>query len=145
MNMTARDFSEQLERIAELLIVLLIGFMLSYVRLDALAVGFSLYLFLLVRPVSVWLGLLGAGVSRDQRLMMSWFGIRGIGSLYYLMFAMSHGVSGKAAGRMIDLTLTAIAVSIVVHGISVTPLMNAYVRRQQRRSKRFPSTGGPEG
>ena len=82
MNRTARDFSEQLERIAELLIVLLIGFMLSYIQFDALAVGFSLYLFLLVRPVSVWLGLLGAGVSRDQRLMMSWFGIRGIGSLY---------------------------------------------------------------
>ena len=55
------------------------------------------------------------------------------------MFAMSHGVAGKAAGQMIDLTLTAIAVSIIVHGISVTPLMNAYARRRSARRR------GPDG
>ncbi|MFT3848270.1 MAG: cation:proton antiporter [Propionivibrio sp.] len=131
MNQTARDFSEQLERIAELLIVLLIGFMLSYARFSWVAVGFVLYLFLLVRPVSVWLGLCGTAVARDQRLLMSWFGIRGIGSLYYLMFVMSHGIPADAAARLTELTHTVIAVSIVVHGISVTPLMNAYARRRQ--------------
>ncbi len=139
MNQAARTFSDQLERIAELLIVLLIGFVLSYLRFDALAAGFAVYLFLLVRPLSVWLGLLGADVGGDQRLLMSWFGIRGIGSLYYLMFAMSHGIAGEAAERMTSVTLTAIAVSIIVHGVSVTPLMNAYARRRSARRR------GPDG
>ena len=68
--------------------------------------------------------------------MISWFGIRGIGSIYYLMFALSHGLTGAAADQVLTLTLTAIAVSIVAHGISVTPLMALYVRRQSRRAAR---------
>ena len=44
---------------------------------------FLLLLFFLARPVSVWLGLMGAtGISRDQRLLISWFGIRGVGSIF---------------------------------------------------------------
>jgi NhaP-type Na+/H+ or K+/H+ antiporter len=89
-----------------------------------------------VRPLSVWLGLRGTMVSRDQRLMMSWFGIRGIGLIYYLMFALSHGLSGRAADQVLSVTLTTIAVAIVVHGVSVTPLMSLYVGRRARRAHR---------
>jgi NhaP-type Na+/H+ or K+/H+ antiporter len=136
LTQAARSFSEQLERIAELLIVLVVGFMLHYTHIDPLTVAFVLSVLLFVRPVSVWLGLRGATVSRDQRLMISWFGIRGIGSIYYLMFALSHGLSDAVADQVLNLTLTTIAVSIVVHGISVTPLMNLYARRQMRRAAR---------
>jgi NhaP-type Na+/H+ or K+/H+ antiporter len=89
--------------------------------------------FLVVRPVSVRLGLLGAPVSRDQRILISWFGIRGIGSIYYLMYAINHGLTRPLAEEIIAITLTMVAVSIVVHGISVTPLMNLYTRRKFRR------------
>jgi NhaP-type Na+/H+ or K+/H+ antiporter len=78
------------------------------------------------------LGLLGAPVSRDQRILISWFGIRGIGSIYYLMYAINHGLPDSLAEEIIALTLTTVAVSIVVHGISVTPLMNLYTRRKIR-------------
>ena len=136
MNQAACDFTGQLERISELLIVLVVGFMLPYTRFDLATSIFIAGLLLVVRPLSVWLGLRGATVSRDQRLMISWFGIRGIGSIYYLMFALSHGLKGPAADQVLTLTLTAIAVSIVVHGVSVTPLMSLYVRRQSRRAAR---------
>jgi sodium/hydrogen antiporter len=86
--------------------------------------------------VSVWLGLLGAAASRDQRIMISWFGIRGIGSIYYLMYAINHGLPRSIAEEITALTLTAVAVSIVLHGISVTPLMALYARRKSKRSKR---------
>jgi NhaP-type Na+/H+ or K+/H+ antiporter len=60
---------------------------------------------------------------------MGWFGIRGIGSLYYLFYALNHGVPEALARQLVPLVLTVVAVSIVVHGISVTPLMRRYQRR----------------
>jgi NhaP-type Na+/H+ or K+/H+ antiporter len=140
MRQAVRGFNEQLERIAELVIVLVVGAMLPYARPDWTTLGFLLLLFGVLRPLSVWFGLLGASVSRDQRFLISWFGIRGIGSIYYLMFALNHGLSGPVVEQAITLTLTTVAVSIVIHGISVTPLMNLYTRRRAGRSHRA-STG----
>jgi sodium/hydrogen antiporter len=61
--------------------------------------------------------------------MISWFGIRGIGSVFYLMFAIRHGVTGPLAQQLITFTLVTVAASILVHGMSVKPLMQRYVRR----------------
>jgi len=133
MMQEVQGFNEQLERIAEVAIVLVVGGMLAYTYLHASAAWFVLVLFLVVRPVSVWVGLLGAPVSRDQRVLISWFGIRGIGSIYYLMYAINHGLPRSLADELISLTLTMVAASIVVHGISVTPLMTLYARRKARR------------
>lgn len=135
MGQAVRGFNEQLERIAELVIVLVVGAMLSYTRVDWGTIGFVLLLLVVLRPLSVWIGLSGASVSGDQRLLISWFGIRGIGSIYYLMFALNHGLVGPLADEAITLTLTTVAVSIVVHGISVTPLMTRYARRTLGRSR----------
>ena len=55
------------------------------------------------------------------------------------MFALNHGWSGSAADQAVSITLTAVAVSIVLHGVSVTPLMARYARRQVRKSERAPS------
>ena len=138
MTRAVRGFNEQLERIAELVIVLVVGAMLPYTQLDWETMVFMFLLFVVLRPLSVWLGLLGASVSGDQRLLISWFGIRGIGSIYYLMFALNHGLSDALADQAITLTLTTVAVSIVVHGISVTPLMNLYTRRKLSKSRENP-------
>jgi sodium/hydrogen antiporter len=84
-----------------------------------------------VRPVSVWLGLRGSTASRSQRRLIGWFGIRGIGSLYYLAYALNHGVEGEIAATLVAATLSVVVVSIVVHGISVTPLMKLYEARRR--------------
>jgi NhaP-type Na+/H+ or K+/H+ antiporter len=128
-----RDFNQQLERIVEVAVVLVIGAMLAYVPVEGLTLVFVAVLLLIVRPLAVWLGLLGAPVSREQRLLISWFGIRGIGSVYYLMYAVNHGLPETLAERMIAITLTVVASSVVLHGISVTPLMKRYRKRTSSR------------
>jgi len=137
MMQEVQGFNERLERIAEVAVVLVVGAMLPFIdHLPANAAGFLLLLFLVVRPLSVGLGLLGAPVSGDQRILISWFGIRGIGSIYYLMYAINHGLPRSLAEEIIALTLATVVVSIVVHGISVTPLMSLYARRKARPSSR---------
>jgi sodium/hydrogen antiporter len=132
MMQGVRGINEQLERVAEFAIVLIAGAMLAYMSLPRESVWFIAILFLVVRPIAVWLGLVGAPIRTDQRLLLSWFGIRGIGSIYYLMFAVNHGVPRELAEYLLALTLAVVTASIVLHGISVTPLMNAYARRSKR-------------
>lgn len=60
----------------------------------------------------------------------------GIGSIDYLMYAINQGLPRPLAEEIIALTLTTVAVSIVIHGISVTPLMNLYARRKAKHSSR---------
>jgi NhaP-type Na+/H+ or K+/H+ antiporter len=128
MAQSVLAFNEQVERIAEVAVVLLVGGMISLRGLPPESWWFVPLMFLVIRPVAVLLGLLGARVNRQQRGLMAWFGIRGIGSLYYLAYAIAHGVPDELASRLSGLTLAVIATSIVVHGISVTPLMNFYAR-----------------
>jgi sodium/hydrogen antiporter len=136
MTQAVQGFNEQLERIGEVGVVLVVGAMLAFVAFDPVTLGFVLFLFVVVRPVSVWLGLIGAPILRDQRVLISWFGIRGIGSIYYLMFAINHQLAGPLAQQLVSITLTTVTVSIVLHGISVTPLMDLYGRRMARRAAR---------
>ena len=134
MMEAVKGFNGQLERIAELVVVMVTGAMLSYTYVPSRAVWFLLLLFLFARPVSVWLGLLGAStVSRGERILISWFGIRGVGSIYYLMYAINRGVSEALAKELIAITLTTVAASVVLHGISVTPLMSRYARQKTQR------------
>jgi NhaP-type Na+/H+ or K+/H+ antiporter len=64
--------------------------------------------------------------------MVGWFGVRGIGSLYYLMYAIQHGLPEDLALELIQLTLIAVALSILVHGISVKPLMSRFLRHRRQ-------------
>src|SRR4030067_912032 len=90
--------------------------------------GFALFLFLVARPVSVLVGLAGTGTPWNIRGMVGWFGVRGIGSLYYLMYAIQHGLPGKLAMQLMHLTLMVVTLSILVHGTSVKPLMERFWR-----------------
>ena len=136
MMEAVQGFNGQLERLAELLVVMVVGAMLSYTYVPSGWLWFLLVLFLLARPASVWLGLWRAeSVSRDQRLLISWFGIRGVGSVFYLMFALNHGLPESLAQELIAITLTTVAASIILHGISVTPLMSGYARRKAMRRR----------
>ncbi len=132
MMQGVRGFNEQLERIAEITVVLVVGAMLTLIRLDTKVLVFVVVLFVIVRPLSVWLGMLGSGIAADQQRLIAWFGIRGIGSVFYLMFAISHGLPSPVAEQLINITLIAVIASVVLHGISVTPLMALYGQRKAR-------------
>jgi NhaP-type Na+/H+ or K+/H+ antiporter len=85
-------------------------------------------LLLVIRPVAVNLGMIGSATTPQQRAFIGWFGIRGIGSVYYLMYAIVHGVPAELASWLTGMTLAVVTTSVVVHGISVTPLMQRYER-----------------
>lgn len=124
-------FNEALERVAEVALVILVAAALSQVGIAPGAVWLLPVLFLLVRPIAVLGGLAGAGLRGQQRALCAWLGIRGIGSLYYLAYATNHGLEPAVASLMTGVTLTVVAASIIVHGVSVTPLMDWYERRRQ--------------
>jgi NhaP-type Na+/H+ or K+/H+ antiporter len=127
-------FNEQIERLGEVSLVVVLGILLAHLPLASEALWFTPLLFLIIRPASVLLSLTGSSTSRPQRWLMGWFGIRGIGSLYYLFYALNHGVQGALAQQLVPLVLTVVAVSIIVHGISVTPLMQRYERKHAQDS-----------
>jgi len=127
------SFSEQIERIAEVVAVIAIGALLFAVDWQLASWGFVALLLLVIRPVSVLVGLAGSRTSRSQRGLMAWFGIRGIGSLFYLAYAINHGLAPAAAETITALVLSTVVVSILAHGISVTPLMKFYERRKPAR------------
>ena len=137
MTKTLLGFNQQLERLAEFVVVLLLGILLSGCGLSREGLLVALLLLVLIRPVAVNLSMLGATVTRSQRLLISWFGIRGIGSLYYLVFALQYVASFPLGSRLLSerfvpLVLTVVAVSIMAHGLTSTPLMQWYRRRRRR-------------
>ena len=121
-------FTGEIERIAEVSIMLIVGSLLSTRLLSWQSAALIVVLFVVIRPLSVELALLGSRTSPAQRRLMSWFGIRGIGSFYYLLYAIEHTPHASAA-RFAPWVMAVITASVVVHGISATPLMSWYQRR----------------
>jgi sodium/hydrogen antiporter len=138
MAQAVLSFNLQMERIGELAVVIAIGALFWSVEWRQASWWFVPVLLLLVRPLVVGLTLIHSPVSHTQRWLIGWFGIRGVGSVYYLMYAINHGLPVDLANRIAGLTLAVVVVSIIVHGISVTPLMAAYERASSRRSVRNP-------
>lgn len=119
-------FKEPLERLCELVLVLLLGGMLFLDSWSIRAAGMALFLFAVVRPVSVFLGLLGSGTPWRLQMLVGWFGVRGIGSIYYLMFAVVFGLPEELAVEFIHITLVVIVLSIILHGLTVKPMMSKW-------------------
>jgi NhaP-type Na+/H+ or K+/H+ antiporter len=113
-------FKEHLERLSELMLVLLIGGTLFIDSWSWRAVGLALFLFMVARPVSVLASLLFTRTSWPMRGMVGWFGVRGI------------GLPEDLALELIRLTLIAVSLSILVHGTSVKPLMSRFWRDRKR-------------
>lgn len=127
-------FGGQLERSLEVLLVTMLGVLVS-VHWDWRAVPLALALFVLIRPLSVWLLMPRRYLDRTQLMTVGWFGIRGIGSLYYLSYAVTHGLLPDEADQVIRLVIPVVALSILIHGLSTQPLL----RRYERNRKQTPS------
>lgn len=122
-------FKEHLERLSVVVLILLIGGTLFVDSWSWRAVGLALFLFGVARPASVAIGLLGTRTPWRMRALAGWFGVRGIGSLYYLVYAIEQGLPESLALELIQMTLVVVTLSILLHGISVKPLMGRFWRR----------------
>ena len=130
MTRAVLSFNEQLERIGEVTLVILLGAMLGPGLLQVRYLLFTVLLFTVIRPLSVWIGLRGLRELKRMHLsLIAWFGIRGLGSIYYLSLALQSSITESFKLELLQTTLFVVTSSVFVHGISVTPLMNAYRRR----------------
>lgn len=131
-------FGHRCERLVEVAMVLMLGFAMPWVAWRGELVAYAALLVLAIRPLSVYLTVPRREMPRTQRRLVAWFGIRGVGSLFYLAFVIESGVPPGLASQLVDATLPAIALSVVLHGVSATPVMALYRRRRvlQRREKR---------
>jgi sodium/hydrogen antiporter len=125
------QFTNQLEQIGELVIVIIVGALLTPATFAGNNIADLLLLFFIIRPLAILAGLVRTPLSGVEKGLIAWFGIRGIGSLYYLAYAVQHGLPQSRTESVANTVLAAIAISVAIHGITVTPLMNWYGRRQQ--------------
>ena len=136
------DVVQRLERLLTLIILLLLGMGISNGLLGALdwrGALVALSLVFLIRPAAGVLSLrlrprspeLPGGLARKEALAAAFFGVRGVGSLYYLAYAAGH--EHFAEERWLWSTVAfAIVVSVVVHGVLATPVMGYLENRRSR-------------
>ncbi len=131
INLAVHDGAEVVEKFGELVVILLLGTMLSLDGLGAPGVaGWLLVpaLILVIRPVSVLVSLARSGLPGGEKAFLAWFGVRGIGSLYYVAIAVGAGVLSAADAKLIAWTAIAcVVVSIAVHGVSATSLSRRWL------------------
>lgn len=127
------EFTEQIEKLLEIATILILGTLLlidpikNYAGQALLIAGL---LFFMIRPAGVWLSMLGSRLPTSTRGLFGWFGIRGVGSLYYLSYSLSHGLKGNVGEQIAWITFITVVLSVVIHGISATPLINWYEKRK---------------
>jgi NhaP-type Na+/H+ or K+/H+ antiporter len=130
----ALTFGSVMEHLLGPLLVLLLGIALAR-HWEPQAMLLASVLFVLVRPLATWLATVGMGLNWRRRLLLGWLGIRGIGGLNYLAYALMHGLDGGAARRVAGVVVTTITLSVVVHGFSAQPLLAWRRRRIERRRR----------
>jgi NhaP-type Na+/H+ or K+/H+ antiporter len=137
-SLSQLHFIERVEKLVEIAAILLLGSLLRIeplFRFAAPALLVAGLLLFLIRPLGGWLSMLGAPVPRATRWLFGWFGIRGVGSLYYLTYAFGHGLEGETGELIAWITFTTIVLSVVIHGVSTTPIMRWYERNIETKQK----------
>lgn len=126
VNRRVHDGAEVVEKFCELALILLLG---SLVTVRGIGdVGWTGYLLiplllLVIRPAATAVAFIGSRTARPERAFIAWFGVRGIGSLYYVAVALGTGILSVDEARSLFWTVAAcIVVSIVVHGVTAAPL-----------------------
>ncbi|MFL6128836.1 MAG: cation:proton antiporter [Mycobacteriales bacterium] len=132
------DFAEQIERLFTVGLLLLLGGAIVNGLLAPLSWGGALVavlLLMIVRPLAGWLALRGGPGTSAEHGVIGFFGIRGIGSLYYLSYALASADFPQPE-RMWAIAGLTILVSVVVHGIAATPVMQRLDSARERTPSR---------
>ncbi len=125
-------FSDQVERLLMLLLLVLFGGALARGLLDALTLKDALVclaILLLVRPLAGILAMAGSPHPPHERWLLAFLGIRGIGSIYYVAYAINHGSFGDSERLWAAVGFLVLA-SIVIHGLSAEALLRRLSRRR---------------
>jgi NhaP-type Na+/H+ or K+/H+ antiporter len=136
------DFSDQFERLLMMLLLVLFGGALANGLLAALTwtdAAIGLAILLVVRPVAGLIAMIGSPQPWRERLLMAFLGIRGIGSIYYVAYGINHGDFGNSQ-RLWAIVGFIILASILIHGVSASPMLMRLARRRAREGTCPPET-----
>ncbi len=131
-----REFAEQIEKLMEVGIILLLGSLLRIepmIRFSGSIFLVAVLLIFVIRPIGAWISTWGSPLNSTRRLLYGWFGIRGLGSLYYLSYAFGKGLLGDLGEKIAWIVYFTVVISIVLHGVSATPLLIWYEKKLPRR------------
>lgn len=126
--------TEQIERLSMMTLLILFGGALVSGLLAPLTwvdLGLAAAILLVVRPLAGLIGMIGLGVDWTERLTLAFFGIRGAGSIYYVAYALNHAAFPEAE-RLWAIVGLVILMSVLIHGLTVTPIMRNLDRRRGR-------------
>ena len=128
------SYVEQLERLLTVSVLLLLGGsvaggILADVGMAEVAVAAAFLL--LIRPLSGLVGLVGRGLGPRERLVIAFFGVRGVGSLYYIAYALERGDFAEP-DRLWAIVVLVVVGSVLLHGVSATPAMALLDRRRRQ-------------
>jgi sodium/hydrogen antiporter len=130
-NRGVHQGAEVVGDVAELALILLLGSCMTVAGLgEAGLAGWLLVpvLLLVIRPAAVLTSLVRTREPLRERVFVAWFGVRGIGSLFYAAVAVGLGAFGAEDTRILFWTVAAVViVSITVHGITATPLTRRWL------------------
>ncbi len=130
------SYVEQLERLLSVVILVLLGGAIARGLLDTIGwtdVLLALAFLIIVRPLAGFLGLLGGETGIREKVALAFFGVRGIGSLYYLGYGLSNGEFDAEANEVWGFVGLVVALSVVLHGVTATPVMMALDRVRKRK------------
>ena len=135
LNTSAHEGAERLEKLLELTVILLLGSMLTTAGLGAPGWQgwlIAVLLLVVVRPVSVLLSLVGSRMDHPgEKAFVAWFGVRGVGTLYYAAVIVTSGALGAAEQDAVVWTcVAAVLLSIVVHGVTAGPSLRRMLARR---------------
>jgi NhaP-type Na+/H+ or K+/H+ antiporter len=120
------DFGEQIERLLTMVLLVCFGSVLAEGTLLAHAdwriIAVAIIVLAIIRPLAAWTSLIGCPRPQAEKIIVSVFGIRGIGSIYYLAYA-STRATFESAEVVWSTVFIIILMSIILHGIAVTPVM----------------------
>lgn len=111
-------FSDQIERILVAVVLILLGGSVAYGVLSSLTLEYALFgviMILVIRPLCSWLSLFNTGLSRKQKSIISFFGIKGVGSLFYLSFGFEQTAFADT-DEMWSIVSFIVLCSILIHG-----------------------------
>ena len=133
-NDRLHDFADEVERLLMMVLLVVFGGMISATGLltgiDWRVIAFALVGIFVIRPLTGMISLMGSDRPLGERAIVAFFGIRGLGSVYYLAYALNHG-KFEQPGRLWDALALIVLLSILLHGVTVTPAMRWMDRRRE--------------
>lgn len=132
------NFVEQVERLITVTVLVLLGGAVArglFAEIGWPEIALAAAFLLVIRPVAGWIGLSVGKTGPRERGVIAFFGVRGIGSLFYIAYALQEG-DFPDGERLWALAGLVVVGSILVHGVAATPVMAVLDRSRRRKTRR---------